>query len=132
MTDNLAVFFGYQRDNTIAGFAQSFYEFSFGRSTKGGRNDLADYFPVVFAFLADLNHHCALNARRVSTSISLMSVDYRNQTEGDRLLFRLEFQDEHGDVVTQFCALTEILNRLGQLRMKLDAAERGVLFESLA
>jgi len=35
MTDNLAVFVGHQRDNTIVVFSQFFYEFSLGQLTEG-------------------------------------------------------------------------------------------------
>jgi len=57
MTDNLAVFFGYERDNAIAGSSQFFYEFSLSRLTEGRRNDLVNSFPVRWTFIADVNHH---------------------------------------------------------------------------
>jgi hypothetical protein len=56
MTDNLAVFIGHQRDDTVAGCSQFFYEFSFGQLTEGRRNDLVYSFPVSWVFIANVNH----------------------------------------------------------------------------
>lgn len=57
MKDSLAVLFGYERDEAIAGFPQFFYEFSFSRSPEGRQNDLVNSFPVRLIFIADGNHH---------------------------------------------------------------------------
>jgi len=56
MTDNLAVFVGHHRDDTIAGFSQFIYEFSLGQLTEGRRNDLGYSFPVVWCFISEVNH----------------------------------------------------------------------------
>jgi hypothetical protein len=44
-----------QRDDTIAGSPQFIYEFSLSRLTESGQNDLVNGFPVVSAFVADIN-----------------------------------------------------------------------------
>ena len=56
MTDNLAVFFGYERDDAITGFSQFLYEFSLGRVKEGRGNDLVNCFPVLWTFIPDVNH----------------------------------------------------------------------------
>lgn len=57
MTNNLAVFFGYKRDHAIADSSQFFYEVSLSRLTEGSRNNLVNSFPVLWAFIADVNHY---------------------------------------------------------------------------
>ena len=64
MTDNLAVFLGHQRDDTIAAFSQFFYEFRLGQLTEGRRNNLVNSFPVAWAFIADVNHPPSLSTER--------------------------------------------------------------------
>ncbi len=55
MTDNLAVFLGHQRDNTVAA-SQFFNKLSLSQLTEGRRHDLVNSFPVAWVFIADINH----------------------------------------------------------------------------
>ena len=56
MTNNLAVLFGYERDDTIAGFSQLFHELSLGQLTEGRRNYPVNSLPVAWVFIAEVNH----------------------------------------------------------------------------
>jgi len=64
MSNNLAVFHGHQRDDTIAGFSQLVYEFSLGRLTEGRPNDLVNIFPVAWSFIANVKHLADLSTER--------------------------------------------------------------------
>jgi len=64
MTDNLAVFIGHQREDSVAGFSQFFCEFSLSQLTEGRRNDLVNSIPVGWAFIADVNHHPDLSTEQ--------------------------------------------------------------------
>lgn len=57
MTDNLAVFLCDQGEDDVASVSQFFYELSLGPLTKSARNDMEDGFPIVRAFIADVNHY---------------------------------------------------------------------------
>jgi hypothetical protein len=71
MTNNLAVFIGDQRDDTIAGFSQFSYEFSLGRLTEGRRNDLVDILPVAGTLIANIKHLADLSTEGYGSQASV-------------------------------------------------------------
>ena len=69
-------FIGDQLEDTVAGFSQFLYGFSFSRLTKGRRNDLVNGIQVGWAFIADVNYHPGLSTEQH---------DRQYETDQDRL-----------------------------------------------